>query len=255
MGVKRILFILFGFIILMMNAPVFSALCATSGTISRSCDVNSSRTTPLYIFPTSQITINVNANINVSGNTKKYGIKWEKTDYYLNNEFTNSAIINKQGGDREYAIWNYYQKIYSFSNSGTIKASNFVYSDATALRNDHGIISSISNLGTGTLGNFDITPTTGIHNYAGNIGTISNAGNIYVIKNTYNSEITKIHNTNTGYIYNNGPTTAGGAIYNNATIGSIINEGNIRGKVGQGNTYGIRNEGSISRIENLGKIG
>jgi len=228
MILRRALFILFGFIILMMSATVLSAECATSGSISRSCDVNSSRTTPLYIFPTSQITINVNANINVSGNTKKYGIKWEKTDYYPNNEFTNSATINKQGGDREYAIWNYYQKIYSFSNSGTIKASNFVYSDATALRNDFGIISSISN--EGTLGNFDITPTSGIHNYgsASNIGTISNSGNIYVIRNTYNSEITKIHNT--GYIYNNGTTTNGAAIYNSATIGSIINEGNIRGR-------------------------
>ena len=244
----------FGLAILTLGAQLSARECPTSGIITYSCDVTSPRTNQFLFNPTTAITVNVNANITKSSSTVNYLIQFEnQTNSYPNNIFTNTATIDLSGGSgNQYTIWNYYQKIYSFTNSGTINASDTDFQNTSALRNDYGTIISLQN--SGTIGSTKYSrDQVGIHNFHGTIGTISNSGFIYVIKNNASSEITKI--INTGHIRNRGVSTYYAAITNSATIGTIRNEGYIDSQDDKGtNIFGIRNEGTISLIENLGRI-
>ena len=245
----------FGLAILTLGAQLSARECPTSGTITYSCDVTSPRTNQQFLFsPTTAITVNVSADITKS-TTQNYLIQFENpTNGYPNNIFTNIATIALSGGiegQGQYTIWNYYQKIYSFTNTGTISASNNNGQFTSALRNEYGTITSIQNSGIigSTVFNRD---QFGISNRNGIIGTIANSGYIYGIRNIVNSEITKIMNT--GYFLNRSDQTYYAAIYNSATIGTIRNEGYIDSEVDAYNTFGIRNSGTISLIENLGRI-
>ena len=229
----------------------------------KSCDVDVSKRYSLWFLPSNAITVNVNADINISNSLEDYAIKWWETSSQFSNEFNNNAIIDifySSGNYAQSAIWIDKQRINILTNSGTIR-SRKSWTDSTALYNYFGTIDTLNNTTTGILGYANIEPTgattyTAIRNYQGYIGTINNDGAIYTISNEFYSTISKIYNTNTGSLNNNNTKTDGGAIanYATATIGSIINEGYIRGKVGQGKSHGIRNQSKISLIENLGKI-
>ena len=107
--------------------------------------MTSSRTNQFIFSPTTAITVNVNANITKSAQVN-YLIQFEsQNNDPPNNLFTNTATIDLSGGSGgQYAIFNNFQKIYSFINEGTIKASSNSQFSA-ALRNDNGTITSIVN--------------------------------------------------------------------------------------------------------------
>ena len=213
MILRRALFIFFALIILLINAPMSSAnecfykgqnVSSSLNYNKTSCDVDISKRSSLWFLPSNAITVNVNANINISDNID-YAIKWWETSSQFSNEFNNNAIIDifySSSNTAQSAIWNDNQRINILTNSGTIR-SRLSRTDSTALYNRFGTIDTINNTTTGILGYANIEPTggtsyTAIRNYQGYIGTINNDGDIYTISNEFFSNIIKIYNTKTG---------------------------------------------------------
>ena len=103
MILRRALFILFTLIILLINAPMSSAkecfysIQNASSSLNfnkTSCDVDVSKRYSLWFQPSNAITVNVNADINISNNLYDYAIKWWETSSQFSNEFNNNAIID-----------------------------------------------------------------------------------------------------------------------------------------------------------------